>query len=76
MRELTLQNDYMHTFREENLAVSAIAVEREGNNVQGFNDLCLKNGASQGQNLALTVLCVPNCLDNAQQCRHDSQARR
>jgi len=33
------------------------AAEREGNNLKG---LSLKNGSSQGQNLALTVLFVPS----------------
>ena len=26
-------------------------------------DLCLKNGSSEGQNMALTVLCVPISLE-------------
>ena len=32
--------------------------ERAGNNFEGFEDFCMKNGSSQGQNLDLTVLCV------------------
>jgi len=39
------------------------AAEREGNNLKGFKDFCLKNGSSQDQNLALTLLFVPNSLD-------------
>ena len=30
------------------------------NKFEGLKDVCLKNGSSQGQNLALTVLFVPN----------------
>ena len=29
----------------------------------GFKDVRTENGSSQGQNLALTVLCVPHLLD-------------
>ena len=36
------------------------SVQRKGNNVNGFTDVCLKIGSSQGQNLVLTVLCVPS----------------
>jgi len=35
------------------------AAEREANNSKDF---CLKNGSSQGRNLAVTVLFVPNSL--------------
>ena len=34
-------------------------------NFEGFTDICLENGSSQGQNLALTVVCVPSSLDSA-----------
>jgi len=44
----------------------AAALEREQNNLKGFKDFHLKNGSSQGQNLALPVLCVPNSLDSHQ----------
>ena len=40
------------------------AAEREGNNWNGFTDVYLKNGSSQGQNPALTVLFVANSLDS------------
>ena len=40
------------------------ATERDGNNSKGFQDFRLKNGSSLGQNLALTVSCVPNALDS------------
>ena len=40
------------------------AAEREGNTLKSFKDVCLEHGSSQGQNLALTVLCVPNVLDS------------
>ena len=33
------------------------------NNSKCLEYFCLKRGSSQGQNLALTVLCVPNSLD-------------
>ena len=36
------------------------ASEREGNILKGFNDFHLKYGPSQGQNLALAVVLVPN----------------
>ena len=32
----------------------------------GFEYVCLGNGPSQGQNLALTCLCVPNSLDSGE----------
>jgi len=38
------------------------AVERGGNNLTGFKDVHLKNDSSQGQNLTLTVLCVPSTV--------------
>jgi len=37
---------------------------REGNNLKGFKNFCKKNDSSQGQNLVLSVLCVPNSLDS------------
>ena len=47
---------------EEAYAVSA--AEREGNKSNGFENIRRENGSSQGQILALTVLCVPNSLDS------------
>ena len=41
-------------------------VEREGNNSQRYSESWMRNGSSQGQNLALTVLFVTtleSCLD-------------
>ena len=35
---------------------------REGDTLKYFTDFCLKNGSSQAQNPALTVLFVPNSL--------------
>ena len=40
------------------------AAEQEENNMTGFKDFGLQNGSSQGQNRALTVLCVPNSLES------------
>jgi len=37
-------------------------LERRGNNLNCFEDLCLKKGSSQGQNRALTVVSVPYSL--------------
>jgi len=34
-----------------------------GNNLTGVNDFRTENGSSQGQNLALTGLCVPSSFD-------------
>jgi len=42
----------------------AAAVERAGNNFNGFKPFCAKNGSSQGHNLALTGLFVPSSLDS------------
>jgi len=39
------------------------AAERGGHNCNGFEDFHLKKGSSEGQNLALAVLCVPYSLD-------------
>ena len=41
------------------------ADERGGKNLHGLKDVCIKNGSSQGQNLALTVLSVPSSLNSA-----------
>jgi len=41
------------------------ASEREGDNSKGLNDFRLKNGSSQGQNLALTVFYVPSSLESS-----------
>ena len=38
--------------------------ERVGNNLNGFKDFRTENGPRQGQNLALTGLCVPSSLHN------------
>ena len=40
------------------------AGEREGNNFKGLTDVHLKNGSSQGLNLALTLLSAPNSSDS------------
>ena len=40
----------------------ACATDREGNNFNGFKDFRTENGSSEGQNLAVTVLCVQNSL--------------
>jgi len=40
------------------------AADRDSNNLKVSKYICLKNGSSQGQDLALTVLCVPNSLDS------------
>ena len=42
---------------------SRSAAERKQINFRGLKDFYLKHGSSQGQNLALTVLCVPNLPD-------------
>ena len=39
------------------------AAERQGNNLNASEYVCLKKGSGQGQNLALTVLCVSYSLD-------------
>ena len=38
--------------------------ERVGNSLNGFEDVRTENGPRQGQNLALTRLCVPSSLHN------------
>jgi len=40
------------------------ATEREGDTFKHFQDFRSVNDQSQGQNLALTVLYVPYCLDS------------
>ena len=35
-----------------------------GNNLHNFEDVRPENGSSQGQNLAVTGLCVPSWLDS------------
>ena len=44
-------------------------------NIEGFKDLCLKNGSSQGQHLALAVLFVLNSLDSESGVWGTSDAR-
>ena len=46
------------------MAAVLAAVEPGGNILPGFKDFRTKNGSSQGQNLALTVLLVPNSFDS------------
>ena len=41
------------------------AVDRGGNLLNGSTDFRTENGSSQGLNLAVTVLFVPNSLDVA-----------
>ena len=49
-------------FRQlERFAPCRFRAKRE--HLEGFTDLCQKNGSHQGHNLALTVLCVPKSLD-------------
>ena len=43
---------------------SGAAAEREGNTFKNGEDFCLENDSRKGQNLAFTVLFVPNSLDN------------
>ena len=40
------------------------ALERGGNTLNGFDGFRTGNGSSQGRNLAVTVLFVPNSLDS------------
>jgi hypothetical protein len=40
------------------------AFERGGNNLNGFQEFRTENSSSQGRNLAMTVLCVPNSLED------------
>ena len=44
--------------RDEELLGHHQGVQRRGDNVNAFKDLCLQNGSNKGQNVALTVLCV------------------
>jgi len=44
-------------------AIATTAAEQKGINLTGVKDFCQKNRSSQGQNLVLTVLIVPNSLD-------------
>ena len=41
------------------------ASERRGNNVKGSKNFHLKNDSSQGQNLVLTVLCMPSYMPSS-----------
>jgi len=41
---------------------TAVASNREGNNLNGFRGFRTENGSSQGRNLALAGLFVPNSL--------------
>ena len=43
---------------------SASASERRGNNLKGCKENFCLNGSSQCQNIALTIVCVPNSLDS------------
>ena len=42
----------------------ATVAEREGNKLKKIKHFHLENGSSQGQNLAVTVLFVPNSLNS------------
>jgi len=49
--------------KEEALEMFAYSVFKT-DTIRNKVGICLHNGASQGQNLALTVLFVPNSLDS------------
>ena len=49
--------------RDRGCPSAAAADTREGNKLNGLKDVCLKNGSNQGQDLALTVLFLPNSLE-------------
>jgi hypothetical protein len=49
---------------EGNEVKEEAVAEREGNNYQAWEDFCLKNGSSQGQNLALAVCFCAGLLDS------------
>ena len=44
--------------------IDPCAAEREGDNLEGFQDSCLNNGSSQGLSVDWTVLHVPSLLDS------------
>jgi len=52
--------------------VAPSAVEPGGDDLKGFKYFRLKNGSSQGPNLALTGLFVPTFLDSGVQKAHRS----
>jgi len=41
---------------------TSLSLPHLGNNIHGFEDFCLKNGSSQGQNMVLTISYVPNSI--------------
>ena len=61
MNFLKLMNGYIVSDKTETELAPA---ERTGNNLKGFKDFHLENRSSQGQNLAVTVLCVQYSLDS------------
>ena len=44
--------------------VACFTVQQGGDNFDGFNDFRTENSSTRGQNLSLTVICVPNSLDS------------
>ena len=50
------------------LQLRGAAVGRDGNNLKDVKDFRAENGSRQGQNLALTGLCVPSSLVSG--CQH------
>jgi len=56
--------------------VNHSAFEREGNTLNIFQDLDLKNGSSHGQNLALTGLVCSRSLDSGPENRSPTPGAR
>jgi len=51
-------------------AMQEAAAERGGNNLYDFQVIHTENGSSQGQNLALTGVCVSSSLDSSAAGQH------
>jgi len=49
-------------------------VERVANNLNGFKVFRTENGSSQGQNLAMTGLCVLGSLDSGSLLTYSTKA--
>ena len=54
---------YLYALRQESAVGPSSLAERDGEKLKRFKCFCLKNDTSQGPNLVLTILFVPNSLD-------------
>jgi len=64
-KKLAVLETQMQAFRDEMKLAKSNPFSASSNHLNGFKDFRTKNGSSQGQNLALTGVCVPSSEQEA-----------